>query len=150
MQNILHSNRPGYTLIEMLTVIAVVAMISGIAFVLPSVVTGSTELDQTTEEVAEWVNAAHTASLFGINHQPHGVYLENNQLVQFVGSSFATRDVSLDRWLDIPSGILLAGTKEIVFSSINGEPNVSGGWTLSKSGFSSRSINVNILGTVDW
>ncbi len=140
----------GFTLIEVLLAVAVLAVIAGSTIGLSWTSVRVTELDRAAEEVVELLRSAHWQARLGVLDQPHGVYRQGNIITHYVSSSFATRLPSYDRVLTLPAEITATGAAEITFAVRSGRVGAPAVITLERAGSNPRTIMVNIGGVVDW
>lgn len=140
----------GFTLIEILLAVAVLAVIAGSTIGLSWTTVRVTELEQGTEEVVELLRSAHWQAMLGVLDQPHGLYRQGNVFTHYVGSSFASRLPVYDRMLTLPTEITLSGAVEMTFALRTGRLGAPVAMTLSRPGSNPRTISVNIGGIIDW
>ena len=62
-----------------------------------------------------------------------GLAIFHDRYVLFEGTSYADRDSTLDRVSLLPENVHIDGPSEVVFSRPNGQPDISGTYTLSSS-----------------
>lgn len=146
----MHTNK-GFTLIEILVVISLTMLLAGVSSVVYGNIQVSTQLNETSSQIAQNLRLAKEQSASGKNNAAHGIKFDANQYTLFQGSSYLTREVSFDRVYVLGSGLSLATTligNEIVFSKGVGDPNTNGTITLSHIVNGSRSITINNYGVI--
>ena len=144
----------GFSLLEILLVVGIMGVLAAvIAFPLSSFHRTQT-LRGATEDVAAFIQEAHSMTLASHDSSQYGVYLTTNSVVLFTGTTY-TAGAATNRVMTIPSGVTLAWSlhgngSTIVFRRLSGETNQYGTITVSLSSPTiSRTITVSKLGSVD-
>lgn len=94
------------------------------------------------------LRSAQAQAIAGKDDSVWGVKMQNSQLVQFKGDSFATRDSLFDAVTQVSSRVSFSGRTEFVFNKTTGAPVVPGSVSLTE-GNNSFTITVNAKGNVD-
>lgn len=139
----------GLTLSEILIVIAIIAIL--ISFTLPLGLDfyRNQQLETQSQGVIQALRRAQLKAMSVEDDSRFGVYLTNDNYTLFKGSSYLTRDVVFDEVFDLPIIITVSGLREIVFSKLEGKPNVTGNIILSGDS-DSRTININEMGRINY
>ncbi|OGZ63896.1 MAG: hypothetical protein A3A98_01250 [Candidatus Staskawiczbacteria bacterium RIFCSPLOWO2_01_FULL_40_39] len=125
----------GFTLIEVLVVVAIIMVLSTIFVTDFGVIQKKSDLDAGVQEVAGILKLAQSKTLASENNNQYGVYLNTaaspHQYILFKGSSYAARDTSYDQQYPLPKtieffAIDLNGGNEVVFDKITGASQQSG------------------------
>lgn len=125
----------GFTLVELLIIIAVIFILVLMAASSFRFFGQSTDLNNNTEEIINALRLAQNKTLASEGASQYGVYFATSSLphkyVLFKGSSYASRDVSFDEIHQLSkkveiSEINLAGLKEAVFNKVSGNASPSG------------------------
>lgn len=140
--------RSGFTLIELLLSIALIGIIAGIS--LPVYVSFQTrnELATTTSTVVDTLRRAQNYARTGMNDSQWGVSIQANSLVLFKGSTYASRDMTMDEVSTLPGSVVASGLGEVVFSKMLGAPTVTGSVVLASSTGDTKTMTVNNKGMV--
>jgi prepilin-type N-terminal cleavage/methylation domain-containing protein len=149
--------KSGFTFIELLIVLAIMAIITSFTFMSLSRPQASTSLDTTIQTLLADIKYQQTKTMAGNNDnlagkQQFGVYFESNQYVMFTGNSYNSGSLK-NRITTLPANIVLTNNftnSQIIFASGSGEiTNYSSGNTLTLTSAinnTTRSIILNLYG----
>ena len=142
----------GFTLIEILLVVALFAAIAGFSFPIYQSFQAKNNLDIAANTVAQSLRRAQLLSQSMEGDSVWGLKIQNGSVVVFKGTTYATRDTAYDEFFEVPSTINPTGINEITFSKLNGEPSTTGTITLSSTTttLESRVITINSKGMVSF
>lgn len=136
----------GFTLIELMLSISVIAIIAVAAFPIARGFQARNNLDIATATVAETVRRAETLARGMDGDSQWGIYATTNSITLFLGSSYGSRNASFDEMSDMPSGITLSGVTEFHFVKLTGYPTSPGTLTITGVDGETRSVVVNSRG----
>lgn len=152
------SYRRGFAFVEVLTVVAVVALLS--AFALPAlrIFNQQKSLDASSQGILETLRVSQSKTLASEEATSYGVYFDTQanpqNYVLFKGASFATRDTAKDRVYTLPATIEFSNvgvvSSQVVFEKITGNANQSGSvsvW-LKADHSNIRSTFIDVAGNV--
>lgn len=148
----------GFSLLEIMLSVSLVAILAGVSVPVYQSFQTRNDLEVATQSVAQSVRRAQTLSQSGQDDSQWGVRLQTGQVVLFRGTSFATRDPSVDEITDLSLSVVIGGGSlgEVVFTKIAGGPT-SGGAPLTAGAFvltnrrgETRSVTVNTAGVVSY
>ena len=134
--NIKKSHYLGFTLIEVLIVIAIGIVIFSVIFKTFSVFNERQELYREVEKIGTILKEAHSKTLFSKYDTSYGVHLESTRVVLFRGNSFVESDIYnteyiLSSALQITSINLNGNGNDILFAELSGETSQYGTTTIS-------------------
>ena len=118
----------GFTLVELLIVLAVIALVASAATFSFTQLDGSQSIDKTTLSVLSFLNEAQSQAISSKDDSNFGVRILNNKVIFFEGASYGTASASSSYGLSnlvaiaTSSGI---GT-DIIFTSLTGQTSASG------------------------
>jgi prepilin-type N-terminal cleavage/methylation domain-containing protein len=112
--------RSGFTLIEMLIVMAMTAIFAGFAAVLGAPVIRHAEFDRVRETVRNELVAAQADTVGGTLDSAWGVAFTTSTVTRYRGGSYATRVTASDRVTTFSGGFILSGATEVHFSRPTG------------------------------
>lgn len=138
----------GFTLIEFLVVIVIFAVLISLTVPLGMDFYRNQQIDAQSQGVLQVLRQAQLKARSGEMDSSFGVYLTNDSYTLFKGASYDSRDLPYDRVFALPTIIRVSGLGEVVFSKLEGKPNVTGDIVLS-SGKDSQTINVNEVGRIN-
>jgi prepilin-type N-terminal cleavage/methylation domain-containing protein len=140
-------SRRGFSLLEILLVIALMTVIVGIGTPALSRLFYRNNLNLDAENIKTDLYLAQTRAKAGENNSAWGVYLDGASSTIFSGTSYAFRDISFDE-TNFLSGTIASGSlNEIMFQEISGRPTASGTITLNLSG-ETENIKINGYGLI--
>jgi prepilin-type N-terminal cleavage/methylation domain-containing protein len=131
----------GYTLIEILLVIAIVLTVGFLSAAFPVRMIHRAEIQDASQELRGALEKARAYAMAGRKNSAWGVHCAEAKIIFFKGDSFAGRDQSFDEMTEINEHISVSGFSETVFLLPGGRPNasVSGAiisWDNESAGFS--------------
>lgn len=139
----------GFTLIEMLVVIAVVSVIAFISVGVAGLSFNKSQTSIEAERLASTIRLAQTRSISGFQDAVWGVHIESDRYVLFRGDDYATRDSSYDEPHTFPEAVIASGLTDIVFQIRTGETDGVGTVTLSHDATGdTRAISISSLGRI--
>ncbi len=151
IKNLTVKEKKGFTMIEILIVLAIIAIM--IAVVLPSFsqMRKNEVLKSAVEDVASAINKAKSQSQSSIDSSEYGVHFETNQAVIFSGTAYSAvaasnQRVAITSPASITSITLSGGGSDIYFDRLSGEPNKTGTITIS-NGLTSKIITISATGS---
>ena len=120
----------GYSLVELIIVIAVISIIFGIVSVTVSSYAARQSLSSFHQEVIENINTARVSTLASLNDTVYGVYVGTTSIAFFSGTSYSPSDPN-NSYLNYTSKItatssLSGGTSTVVFDRLTGEASAFG------------------------
>lgn len=129
MLNFLKINKnKGFTLIEILIVIAILGIISSIVLLNLSQFRNEQLLKNTTLDVVSLLSKARQDTLSSVNSTNYGVHFDSNQAVLFTGSVYSSNNVTNEPVvfsskvnISIPSGLNIGGGSDVIFERLTGE-----------------------------
>ncbi len=141
----------GFTLIEMLLSISIIAMLAGLSLPVYLSYNNRNDLTIATETTA---NALRRAQIYsrGVNSDSQwGVAVQSGSITLFKGTSYAARDTTYDETVSVPSQITPSGLSEVVFSKLGATPSTTGSISLTSASLNqTRTVSVNAKGMVDY
>lgn len=146
------SFRRGFSLVEMLLVLAIFAIITLFAVSAFSKATGREALDKKTGVVLSLLEQARNLTLSAKGASVYGVHFETAKAVLFTGPTYsasATSNVieSVNSPVQISSISLSGGVSDVVFSRLIGDTGQSGTITLSLIASSTQAKTITIFAT---
>ncbi len=142
------TNVRGFTLIEILLSVALIAMLAGLSLPLYASFQNRNQLDLNTTAVVEMLRRAQLYSRSVNGDSQWGVNIQAGAVTLFKGSSFASRDTSYDEALSLSEST--SGLSEIVYSKLSGTPNTTGNIVLTSVNNETRTVAINAKGTVSY
>lgn len=141
-------NGAGFTLIEILIVIFLISILASFIVSIGLNFYKNQQLEVHSQGILQTLRRAQSKAMSIELDSSFGVYLTNDNYILFKGSSYAGRDPQYDEVFDLPEIINLSGLSEVVFSKLEGKPNVIGNIVLGTDG-GSNTININEMGRIN-
>jgi prepilin-type N-terminal cleavage/methylation domain-containing protein len=138
--------KSGFTLIEILLSIALLAIIFAISAPIYQSFQNRNDLNMTADTIVQSLRRAQILSQSSAGDTSSGVKIQAPSIIVFRGTSFATRDSSLDEVFPLPASITPSGINEVVFSVTFGQPSVTGNINLNSNINESKTITINAKG----
>lgn len=124
----------GYTLIEILLVIAIILTVGFLSTSFPARLIHHSEIMDAFEELSGALEKARFYAISGKKNSAWGVHYGNSAITLFKGDSYSGRDRSFDEVTGINRHISVSGFNEMVFIRPGGRPEEEiAGATLSWS-----------------
>jgi prepilin-type N-terminal cleavage/methylation domain-containing protein len=153
-------NKSGFTLVEILLVIAIVSIVSAVTIGTYRGLIKKTEVDLTANNIIFDLKRAKANSLGGVDNRSWGVHFVNSSTssdyyeIFSTPTNFANPSVTIEDASFLPDTVYftdpsdIAGSKDIIFEKIRGTLSVDGAIGLSSVDNFSRSITVNQIGNI--
>lgn len=150
MKQLLITKR-GFSLIELLIVLAIGVAITGITYVSFNNYGGNQTLEKQTDVVQSYIEKARLQAINSKNFSPFGIKFASSSVTLFQGTGYSASSASNTVYTFSPklqiSSINLAGNvSEMYFSNVTGEPSATGTITLKLNNSSSTKV-ISIFGT---
>ncbi|MBT6254319.1 type II secretion system protein [Candidatus Uhrbacteria bacterium] len=158
----------GFTLIEILMVVSVVAIVFGYSLAVMSSVQKVARSQEATSGLLHVLSVTNENAMQNRSGDSWGVYLDYNETsrdvneyIIFLGGSYATRDVAYDRTYTVDSAAQITDASlsgaspsdgndhEVVFSALSGETPQYGNITIESLGLS-KTLNISRYGWAVW
>jgi type II secretory pathway pseudopilin PulG len=148
----------GFTLLEALLSVGLISILVGVSLPVYQGFQSRTDLEVTTQAVAEAFRRAQTFSRASYGDSQWGVkILPGTSVVLFKGSLYTGRDVPYDETIPVPSTIAMtvggamAPGNETVFTKVTGIPSNTGSVTLTFTrGNDIKTVTLNAAGMVSY
>lgn len=134
--------RTGFTIIEMLMVLGIVGVISGVTVPLYRDYQVRNDLNITTEQVTQGLARARLLSQSAQDDAGWGFYVPAGVL--YKGDSYATRDTASDEIYPMPSTITVTGLFDIAYTKVKGQPSSTGAIILTAIDSEQRTIEIAV------
>ncbi|MFZ2192694.1 MAG: prepilin-type N-terminal cleavage/methylation domain-containing protein [Candidatus Moraniibacteriota bacterium] len=143
-------NRKGFTLIEIMLVIALMVLISSISVPVYQSFQVKNDLEASSNDLVQSLRRAQVLSQANEGDSTWGVKILSGGIVVFKGASYSARDVAYDEVFEIATSIVSSGISEVVFGKLSGLPQTSGDIILTTSNGDVRTISINIKGIIEY
>jgi len=140
----------GFTFIEVMIVIGVVALMAGLSIPIYQSFLVSSVLEDTTREVVQTLRSAQSKAMASEQLSDFGVHLEANKFVLFRGNIYNPADPENEEVI-LPTILTMIPSfgSEVVYTSISGETLDIGSISINTSQGNTRTITINSLGVVN-
>jgi len=141
--------KQGFSLIEILTVIAILLIILGVVLFSFSNFRNQQLLKNNTEDIVYLLKEARTNSIASLDSSEYGVYFNTNQIILFKGTTYLLNNnefevFNLNNSISIVSLNLSNNADQVYFNRLNGLPSASGDIVITNGQISKT---ISILGT---
>ena len=152
-----NTSKKGFTLLELIIVIAVLGIVAGGAFAVFSSFITNTYVDNTTQEIVNVLRKANTDSIARLYDLNWGVHFDDitSKFTFFAGDSYDTRNMQYDEATNLPLSVtfsqisLNGGGKDILFRKISGDTTQYGSLKVRSASGRERIITINQLGQIE-
>lgn len=134
--------RHGFTAIELILVIAIIAVTAGISVPFYRNYLIRNDLSITTEQTVQALGRAQLLAQSGQEASPWGFYAPNGIL--YKGTTYAGRDTSFDETYPVPATIGVTGLTDVSFARLTGRPSATGTIILTALNGEQRTVNIRI------
>lgn len=143
------SNQRGFTLIEMLLSVAVIALLTGLSVPVYATFNARNDLDISEQSTVEALRRAQTYARSVEGDSQWGVSIQTDKAVLFKGASYATRNAAFDETTTYGAGVNSTAS-EVVFAKLSGAPSTTGSVTLTQTSTNdTRAVSINAKGMVE-
>lgn len=145
----------GFTLTEILIVLGVMALLSGIIFSTFITFKKSEALNKDTETIVEVLRQARSQTMSSQNASQYGVHFTSSQVTIFTGATYSSSASSNQNFILSSTDTLLTislvgGGTDIVFSRLSGETSQNGTVVVSSPDTSRiKTVTIYKTGLVD-
>ena len=139
----------GFTIIEVLIVLSIVAILSGISLPVYKIMQQKNDLKMAGYVTVSAMRRAQILAQAAKEDSSWGIHIENSQVIVFKGSNYANRNTSRDENFVVPSHISTGGLTDIIFDKLTGMPQSIGLITFSISN-DSINIIINEKGAIEY
>lgn len=143
-----NTNKNGFTLPELLIVIGITSLFALMLIPISLSSLQSQTIGDETLNMKSVLRRAAGQAEFQKNDSDHGISFLADSYVLFSGSTYSTRNTTLDEVFDLPSSLTVSGMNEVVFEKGTGIPTTSGTLTIDFQG-KQKSISINEYGLVE-
>lgn len=140
----------GFTLMEGLLSIAVIAIIGGISIPIYQSFQVRNDLDIAIVSTVQTLRRAQVLAQAVDGDTSWGISVLSGSIILFKGASYAARDTAFDEVFEVPASITPSGLSEIVFTKFTGLPQTTGTITLTSNANETRTITINTKGIVSY
>lgn len=142
----------GFSLLELLLSVTIIGMLAGLSWPVYQSYQTQTDLDVTTQSIADSLRRAQTYARNGNGDSAWGVRILPDSAVVYKGATYASpgRDTAYDELISISSAFTTGGLSDITFAKFTAAPSTTGSITLTAAGNNIRTITINEKGTVSY
>lgn len=147
-------NKKGYTLIEVILVVGLLAIAAGVVTLLFLSVESNNQREIIVNEIVTTLRKNQSLAMFGQNQSEFGVHFESSKYIEFPGTTYVVNNPENIEH-QVPAGTFIENIEfgdgvDIYFKRVTGEANIAGSLEVRVRGLASvKQIIVNKLGTVN-
>lgn len=148
----LHSNVRGFTLMEVLLSVSIIAILTGLSAPIYASFQVRNDVDITTQSIADMLRRAQTYARGNSGDSQWGVRIQSDTATLFKGSTYAARVQAYDETTTIPGSMAPSGliNTDVVFTKLDAAPSSTGSITLTTNTNETRTITINAKGMVTY
>lgn len=139
----------GFTLLELLLSVATITFLTAFSVPVYSSLQVKNDLDLAVATTAQSLRRAQVLSQAVDADSSWGVKMQSGSLIIFKGNSFVSRDSNFDEIFDL-SSVNASGVTELVFNKFSATPQITGNIILTSGTSSTKTLNINSKGMVDY
>ena len=143
-------SKEGFTLLEVLMSVAIIGLLAGISIPVYRSLQIRSDLDIAVSILINNLRRAQVLSQANQEGLKWGVNVSSGLVTLFGGESFASRTPDLDEVSQISDTITFSGIDEVVFSRLLGDPINSGDIVLTALSGDTRTISINLKGSISY
>lgn len=141
---------PGFTVIEVLLVVALLALLGTLAAPVYQTFQVEAQLDTALDEVSGALHATQLAAMSGIDDTSHGIHFEADTFTRFTGTTYTAADLENSVTVLPPQITLSSGLgTDLIYTGAEGVPSSTGTITLSSTS-NTHVLTINALGTIEY
>lgn len=145
----IHNSKRGFTLLELLLVMASIVIIAGFSIPLWRNQLIKNDLDVAVVTISQTLKRAQVLSRAVDGDIGWGVKVQSGSITLFKGNTYATRDTNFDETFSLQSTITPTGLSEVDYTKFSGLPGSIGTITLTTEQ-DNKAITVNAKGMVSY
>jgi len=139
---------PAFTLLEILLVVAIISIVSGIGLSIYQSYQNKNSLIIAANTIKQTLRRAQVASQANDGNTTWGVKIQTGNIILFKGTSYALRDTTYDETFEMPTTLAIGGIQEITFTIMYGLPSTFGTISLTTLNNDSIIIDINAKGRI--
>lgn len=137
----------GFTIIEVILAIAVAGVIATLTTPLIMPIIDRGQLTGSANQIVKSLRTAQQYAQGVKNDSPWGVYLTANAVTVFAGTSYVTRNITLDVSTPISPPVSITSGSEVVFNKLTGAPTAQTTTTIVYKN-QAQTITTNAIGNI--
>lgn len=139
----------GFTLIELILVVSIISILVVLYASVGSSFLVKNYTQNTTNDLVSKIRLAQLNSMFSKKDSAWGVRIQNNQIILFEGTTFASRNPTYDEVSHFPATVSISpNNSEFLFSKSTGTSNTAT-LTVSNNVGDTSTVSINEEGIVD-
>ncbi|MEK7473315.1 MAG: prepilin-type N-terminal cleavage/methylation domain-containing protein [Patescibacteria group bacterium] len=140
--------RPAFTLLELLIVMGMLVLFAGLAAAVSTPALRNAEFDRVRETVRSELAAARADTIGGTSDSSWGVAFSSGSITRYRGTSYATRDQTLDLVTTFGNGVTLSGDTDVTFVRPTGAP-IAAATIIITNGALRATTTINAVGAIE-
>jgi len=149
MIKIQNSKSCGFTLAEMLVVVAIALILFGLVLYGFMTLRKSHAVDSTRDQIESLVSEARSKTLSSEEESQYGVHFETGRIVLFKGGTFTepspdNKEIAINKLVEISGISLNGGGSDIVFERLTGKTDQYGTITANLKSDAGQSVDVSV------
>ncbi len=137
-------------MLEIALSVSILGMIFGMTIPMYRIFSVRNDLDIAVSTLVQDYRRAQMLSMIADGDSMWGVHVATGSILIYKGSSYVTRDESLDENTEIPTSIVVSGLTNVTFNKQTGLPQSTGTTTFTSITNEARNVTINQKGMVDY
>src|SRR3990167_6689427 len=113
------SNAKGFTIIELLIVLAIATLVSGIGLIYGYDTFSRSSVRSEEDTLGRLLQTTRIRAMSNVNEQPHGLHIGDTTYTLFRGTSYDETNLTNENF-PRAGGVEISGPNDIVFSQLSG------------------------------
>lgn len=140
-------NNRGFTFVEMILVVALISIVTGMSVVFYSRFINQNAVLNTVDQLVGELHKAQIYAMSGKQNSNWGVNYASQTITLYSGTSYVARNTAFDEKFNVNGTVSVSGLSDLNFARVTGIPTVSPTITIS-GGNNTKTVTVSSQGGI--